>query len=187
MGGRGAAGPIISGPAHWNGLLAFFSGGIRMAPSLLVARAAWCALAVISLRAGVSAPPPRPAGAADPQVASHAQPEPQQVVRRVCRVTAYCDRGITAAGIASGVGQCAAPGDIPLGSVVYIPELNRSLVVTDRTHKRFRHNTVDIFIPDREACLQFGRQYLECHFTIISTPPRYGTLRMDNYELVSAR
>ena len=33
--------------------------------------------------------------------------------RRTFRVTAYCDRGITAAGIQSGYGQCAAPADIP--------------------------------------------------------------------------
>lgn len=100
------------------------------------------------------------------------------VVRRRCRVTAYCDRGITAAGVPSGVGQCAAPADIPLGSVVYIPELDRKFVVTDRTHKRFRHNTVDLFMPSRTACLEFGRKYLTCEFTICVDPPRYGTLQV---------
>jgi 3D (Asp-Asp-Asp) domain-containing protein len=100
------------------------------------------------------------------------------VVRRRCRVTAYCDRGITAAGVPSGVGQCAAPADIPLGSIVYIPELGREFVVTDRTHKRFRHNTVDLFMPSRTACLEFGRKYLTCEFTICVDPPRYGTLQV---------
>ncbi len=87
-------------------------------------------------------------------------------VYRICRVTAYCDRGTTASGVQSGVGQCAAPGDIPFGSIVYIAELDRSFVVTDRTARRFRKNTVDIFIASREECLEFGRSYLECEFTI---------------------
>lgn len=86
------------------------------------------------------------------------------VMRRICRVTAYCDRGTTASGVESGVGQCAAPIDIPFGSRIHIPELDRTFLVTDRTARRFRHNTVDIFIPTREACLQFGRRYLICEF-----------------------
>lgn len=92
---------------------------------------------------------------------------------RVCRVTAYCDRGLTASGVMSGLGQCAAPGDVPFGSIVYIPALDRSFVVTDRTHKRFRHNTVDLFIPERAACLAFGREYLEVVITPPAQPYRY--------------
>jgi len=87
-------------------------------------------------------------------------------IRRVCRVTAYCDRGITASGRRVGPGQCAAPANIPFGSKVYIPALGRSFVVTDRTHRRFRHNTVDIFMPSRELCIRFGRKYLECEFLV---------------------
>lgn len=85
---------------------------------------------------------------------------------RVCRVTAYCDRGTTAAGVPSGVGQCAAPGYIPLGSKVYIPALDQTFIVTDRTNKRFRNSTVDLFIPAKSQCRQFGCQFLECEFTI---------------------
>lgn len=87
-------------------------------------------------------------------------------VQRVCRVTAYCDRGLTAAGVPSGVGQCAAPESIPLGSKVYIPALKRSFLVTDRTHKRLRRSTVDIFLPSAETCRKFGRKFLECEFTL---------------------
>jgi 3D (Asp-Asp-Asp) domain-containing protein len=83
------------------------------------------------------------------------------VVYRVCRVTAYCDRGTTASGVQSGVGQCAAPGDIPFGAEVYIPALNQRFTVTDRTHRRFRRSTVDIFMPNRQQCLDFGCNYLE--------------------------
>ena len=71
------------------------------------------------------------------------------VQKRVLRVTAYCDRGITASGVPSGVGQCAAPADVPFGSKIYIPALGKSFTVTYRTHQRFRHNTVDIFMGSR--------------------------------------
>jgi 3D (Asp-Asp-Asp) domain-containing protein len=101
-----------------------------------------------------------------------------RTVQRVCRVTAYCDRGLTAAGVNSGVGQCAAPADIPLGSVVYIPVLQRKFVVTDRTHRRFRHNTVDLFIPSEAQCRKFGRRYLDCEFTLVKEAVRYGELRV---------
>ena len=94
----------------------------------------------------------------EPRAAYHA--------RRVCRVTAYSDRGVTASGVNSGVGQCAAPADIPFGSRVYIPKLGRTFVVTDRTAKRFRHNTVDLFMPTDWRCRQFGRRYMECEFII---------------------
>lgn len=105
---------------------------------------------------------------------SHGAPD----LRRVYRVTAYCDRGVTAAGVPSGVGQCAAPADIPFGSQIYIPELDRTFVVTDRTAKRFRHNTVDLFIPDRSDCREFGRRYIECEVTLPDQPPRYGSPRL---------
>ncbi len=88
----------------------------------------------------------------------------RSVLHRVCRVTAYCDRGITASGTQSGVGQCAAPGYIPFGTTVYIPELNRTFVVTDRTHRRFRQSTVDIFIPSQQACKDFGCRFTNVEF-----------------------
>lgn len=94
--------------------------------------------------------------------------------RRVLRVTAYCDRGLTAAGVPSGLGQCAAPADVPFGSIVHIPELGQSFVVTDRTAERFRHNTIDIFMPSREACLQFGRHYLDVEIREPAAAHRYG-------------
>lgn len=101
--------------------------------------------------------------------------EPATSQVRHLRVTAYHDRGLTAAGVPSDVGQCAAPADVPFGSTVYIPALNRKFVVTDRTHKRFRHNTIDIFMPDRNECLEFGRHYLDCVITPPDKPVRYGS------------
>ncbi|MBL8878571.1 MAG: 3D domain-containing protein [Phycisphaerales bacterium] len=111
-----------------------------------------------------------------PDRAAKAERATHRKANRVCRVTAYCDRGVTASGVRSGVGQCAAPADIPLGSVVYIPSLKRHFVVTDRTHRRFRHNTVDLFIPNAGDCRQFGRKFLTCEFTIPTEPPAYGKL-----------
>lgn len=99
-------------------------------------------------------------------------------LRRVHRVTAYCDDGLTAAGVNSGVGQCAAPADIPFGSIVYLPELDQAFVVTDRTARRFRHNTVDIFIPDCDDCLEFGLNYLDVEIYLPIEPPRYGSSRI---------
>jgi 3D (Asp-Asp-Asp) domain-containing protein len=112
------------------------------------------------------------------------EPEPEELeyqpdpVGRVCRVTAYCDRGLTAAGVPSGLGQCAAPSDIPFGALVYIPALDRTFVVTDRTARRFRYNTVDLFIPNRRDCKSFGCQYLECEITIPAERVRYGSRRL---------
>jgi len=99
-------------------------------------------------------------------------------LRRTYRVTAYCDRGTTAAGVPSGSGQCAAPANIPFGSKVYIPALGRTFVVTDRTHRRFRHNTVDLFLSSEDECRQFGRRYLECHILVPENPPQYGQVRV---------
>ncbi|MGD8450324.1 MAG: 3D domain-containing protein [Phycisphaerae bacterium] len=104
---------------------------------------------------------------------------PPRRVRRVQRVTAYCDRGLTAAGVPSGYGQCAAPADIPFGSKVYIPALGKTFIVTDRTHKRFRHNTVDIFMPSSWSCRQFGRKYLECEYTLVREEPDYGDVKVN--------
>lgn len=120
---------------------------------------------------------PTPARAAAPETVP-VDKRNSRTVQRVCRVTAYCDRGLTAAGVRSGVGQCAAPVDIPLGSTVYIPALHRKFVVTDRTHRRFRHNTVDLFIPSEMQCHKFGRRYLDCEFTLVEEPVRYGELRL---------
>jgi 3D (Asp-Asp-Asp) domain-containing protein len=99
----------------------------------------------------------------DPAPRGVSGPEP---ARRICRVTAYNDRGLTSAGVPSGLGQCAAPADIPLGSRIHIPALGRSFVVTDRTHRRFRNSTVDIFLPCPDRCRLFGCKYLEVEITL---------------------
>jgi 3D (Asp-Asp-Asp) domain-containing protein len=127
-----------------------------------------------------SPPSPMRAGASslDSALAQPPVEYQQKPAYRVYRVTAYCDRGLTAAGVPSGIGQCAAPADIPFGARLYIPALKRTFVVTDRTAKRFRHNTVDLFIPDRAECLSFGRRYLECAIRLPVERVRYGSPRL---------
>ncbi len=117
----------------------------------------------------------------DPVSTPAADADDRGTLTRRYRVTAYCDRGLTAAGVLSGLGQCAAPANIPFGSIIYIPQLNRSFVVTDRTHRRFRTNTVDLFFATEAECRQFGRRYLDCQIRIPDRPARYGS-----HALVSA-
>jgi 3D (Asp-Asp-Asp) domain-containing protein len=132
-----------------------------------------------SHRVRAVAPAPRPAdvprAVLEPLRPLEYQPDP---LRRVYRVTAYCDRGLTAAGVPAGLGQCAAPADIPFGSKIYIPALGETFVVTDRTARRFRHNTVDLFIPQRADCRSFGRRYLECEIAIPTERVRYASPRL---------
>jgi len=114
-------------------------------------------------------PPPTPAKSSKTQPKRDAPTSKKKQAaksRQVYRVTAYCDPGTTASGTKVGVGQCAAPAHIPFGARVHIPALNRTFVVTDRTAPRFRHNTVDIFMPREDICRDFGRRYLRCEVTL---------------------
>jgi 3D (Asp-Asp-Asp) domain-containing protein len=110
-------------------------------------------------------------------VAARRGPKPRghlpATLHRTYRVTAYSDWGVTASGKQVGVGQCAAPVDIPFGAKVYIPALGREFVVTDRTNRRFRHNTVDLFMPGDRNCREFGRRYLECEIRLPPTTARH--------------
>jgi 3D (Asp-Asp-Asp) domain-containing protein len=116
-----------------------------------------------------------PRAVVEPERPLEYDPEP---IRRVYRVTAYCDRGLTAVGVPSGLGQCAAPAGIPFGSRIYVPALGRTFIVTDRTARRFRHDTVDLFIPDRADCKRFGCRRLACEITVPTDRVRYGSPRL---------
>ncbi len=73
------------------------------------------------------------------------------------RVTYYCTRGITASGCGTAPGQCAAPAWIPLGSRVKVD--GRWLVVTDRTARKWRNGTIDVWVPTRREALVRGVHY----------------------------
>ncbi len=80
------------------------------------------------------------------------------------RVTAYCDRGRTASGRMAGPGQCAAPAWVPFGSKVCVD--GKVYVATDRTAKRFRQNTVDIWMPTRQRCMNWGVRYIDVRIEV---------------------
>ncbi len=83
-------------------------------------------------------------------------------------ITAYTNhdpgmdgRGITASGEKTVEGRTiAAPPEIPFGAQIYVPELGKTLTVTDRGGS-IKGNRLDVFIENREEALQFGKQTLE--------------------------
>lgn len=94
------------------------------------------------------------------------------------RISAYCScekccgpraSGITASGRRVGVGQCAAPSFVPLGSRVKVD--GRWLLVTDRTAKRWRGGTIDVYMPSHREARQHGVKWREVQ---IERPSRRG-------------
>jgi hypothetical protein len=61
---------------------------------------------------------------------------------------------LTASGARAGPGQCAAPSWVPFGSRIRVA--GQVYTVTDRTARRFRHNTIDIWLPTRHQYLRHG-------------------------------
>lgn len=90
------------------------------------------------------------------------------IERRVMRVTAYTandkgmnGRGITANGERAQEGRTiAAPKEIPLGSEIFIPDLGKTFVVTDRGGAIY-NDRLDLFMEKRKDAMDFGVQYLE--------------------------
>lgn len=74
--------------------------------------------------------------------------------------TAYCDNGITFSGIRVRRGIVAAdPEILPIGSVIEIQAGDYTGVYTVMdTGGRVKGEIIDIFMPDYEEAVQFGRQ-----------------------------
>jgi 3D (Asp-Asp-Asp) domain-containing protein len=53
---------------------------------------------------------------------------------------------------------CAAPPWIPFGTHLIIDGVPGEWVVEDWTAKRFRHNTVDLYMKDRKTAIKWGRK-----------------------------
>jgi 3D (Asp-Asp-Asp) domain-containing protein len=69
--------------------------------------------------------------------------------------TAYCDEGITYSGLPSGIGAIAVdPKIIPLGSAVWVEGYGYSIALD--TGGLIHGAKIDVFLPDREACLRWG-------------------------------
>ena len=74
-------------------------------------------------------------------------------------------RGVTASGVLVQEGvTIAAPPDVPFGSKIYIPALNRTFTVTDRGGA-IREDRLDLFMKSREKAIAFGKQRLEVVIT----------------------
>lgn len=92
----------------------------------------------------------------------------EPVEKRVMRITAYTanDRGMRGDGItASGVKAVegvtiAAPPEIPFGTQIYIPVLDKLYTVADRGGA-ITGDRLDVFMESREDAMEFGVQELE--------------------------
>jgi 3D (Asp-Asp-Asp) domain-containing protein len=76
------------------------------------------------------------------------------------QATAYCVTGITKSGAVTAPGLVATdPKVIPLGSMIYVdsPLMGGIYQVLD-TGALIKGKIIDIFIPDYDKCLAFGRR-----------------------------
>jgi 3D (Asp-Asp-Asp) domain-containing protein len=81
----------------------------------------------------------------------------------VFHATAYCLTGTTRSGVPAAPGLVAAdPNVIPLGSMIYVdsPLMNGIYQVLD-TGDLIKGKIIDIFIPNYEKCMEFGRRVVK--------------------------
>lgn len=77
--------------------------------------------------------------------------------------TAYCNPGITFSGVYVQRGMVAAdPKVLPIGSVIEVSAGDYSGIYTALdTGRLIKGNIIDIFMPDYEEAVQFGRQQVK--------------------------
>jgi 3D (Asp-Asp-Asp) domain-containing protein len=100
---------------------------------------------------------------------------PSASLKEDFEATAYCVKGITKSGIEVAPGHVAAdPKVIPLGSMIYIdsPLMGGIYQVLD-TGALVKGKIIDIFIPNYEQCIEFGRRPIKVKVL------RYGFLGHD--------
>jgi len=86
------------------------------------------------------------------------------------KVTAYTknDRGMNGKGITANGERVsedrtiAADAGIPFGTEIYIPELGKTFVVTDRG-EAIHGDRLDLYMESRKDALEFGVQDLEVY------------------------
>ena len=89
--------------------------------------------------------------------------------------TAYCDHGITFSGVYVQRGIVAAdPRILPIGSVIEVQAGDYSGIfsVLD-TGRLIKGNIIDIFMPDYEEAIQFGRQQVTVKVIRLGWNPDY--------------
>lgn len=72
----------------------------------------------------------------------------------------YCPSNVMANGETVHVGAAAMNG-VPFGTRIYVPDLDRTVVVKDRCG---HDGVLDIYCDTTEECYQIGRRTLEVHF-----------------------
>lgn len=89
------------------------------------------------------------------------EPSRGDFVRAIsCEATAYCLQGETFTGLPAGMGVIAVdPEVIPLHSVVWVEGYGQAQALD--TGRDIVGHRVDIWLPTRDECLQFGRQQVE--------------------------
>jgi 3D (Asp-Asp-Asp) domain-containing protein len=86
--------------------------------------------------------------------------EPQDVDYRRFEATAYCDFGITFSGVLVNRGIVAAdPRILPIGSIIELRAGDYSgIYMVMDTGGKVKGKIIDIYMPDYEEAIQFGRQ-----------------------------
>lgn len=87
-------------------------------------------------------------------------PEPRDIDFRRFEATAYCDYGITFSGVLVRRGIVAAdPRILPIGSIIEVRagEYTGIYMVMD-TGGKVKGKIIDIYMPDYDEAMQFGRQ-----------------------------
>ena len=75
------------------------------------------------------------------------------------RVSSYCLGGMTSRGVQTRVGVIAVdPNVIPYGSKIYVPGYGWGTALD--TGGAIRGNTIDIWMPTYNQCMQWGVRYL---------------------------
>jgi len=85
-------------------------------------------------------------------------PYPASIVE--FEATAYCDQGVTKSGLPTAPGIVAGdPSVLPLGSVIHVEAgPYQGLFRVLDTGRLVKGRIIDIFIPDLNEALKFGRQ-----------------------------
>lgn len=77
-----------------------------------------------------------------------------------CEATAYCLPGKTFTGLPAGMGVVAVDPDvIPLHSIVWIEGYGQAMALD--TGRDIQNRRIDVWLPTRRECLEFGRQQVE--------------------------
>ena len=92
-------------------------------------------------------------------------PQEEESDFEVFEATAYCDFGITHSGLLARRGMVAAdPQILPIGSVIQVEAGNYSGIYTVMdTGGVVKGRLIDIYMPDHEEAIQFGRQKIKIH------------------------